>query len=77
MNPIKFEQMTNEIAKDQDEYLTLPAHIDAEGIVTSCWRLTFGERLKLLFTGKMFLQTMAFGKPLQPQKLVVDNPVVV
>lgn len=77
MQPTKFNGMTKEIAKHQKEYLTLPAHIDDEGVVTSCWRLTIGERLRTLFTGKMYLQTMTFKQPLQPQKLITKNPVAV
>lgn len=55
--------------KDQPQYLPLPAirHNDEMGCVTSCWYLSFKERLKLLFTGRVYLQLATFGHSIQPQ----------
>ena len=75
MEPIEFVGMNRKFAEHQDEYTTLPVHIDDEGIVTSCWALNLKERIILLLTGKVFLQVMSFGGNLQPQKIVVQNPV--
>lgn len=77
MKPIKFEGFDCTYAKDQDEYLDLPAykHNDDVGTVTSCWRMSVRERLKALFTGRIYLSLLTFGKPLNPQILEVDNPV--
>lgn len=61
-------------AENQDEYLPLPAYFDGD-VVTSCWRLSFVERIKVLFRGRVFLQVLTFGTPLQPIKMSVDNPV--
>lgn len=77
MKPVHFEGCNVEIAKDQPEYLTLPAHVsgDEHGVVTSCWRLGPLERLRVLFTGRLFLQAMTHRKPLQPQKPSATNPL--
>jgi hypothetical protein len=67
MNPITFEQVNVTLAKNQPEYRQLPVLWDDEsGTVTSCWKLSFRERIKLLFTGKLWLQMMNFGKPPSP-----------
>lgn len=77
MKPIYFNGYNCVYAEDQDEYLPLPAHKhdDEYGTVSSCWKLTRWERLKVLFTGKIYLSLLSFGKPLTPQLLQVDSPV--
>lgn len=76
MKIIPFTEQTVVIAKDQPEYIPLPAHQfgDAEGRIACCWKLDFKERLKLLFTGLIWHQILTFGKPLQPQLLTVEKP---
>lgn len=77
MTPTQFTGSNITFAKDQPEYLPLPAHVsDYNGIVTSCWQLSLRERLKMLWTGRLWLQQMAFGKPLQPQKPSADRPTL-
>lgn len=76
MKPIRFDGSTVVYAKDQVEYLVLPAHNGADGVVTSCYQLTPRERLKLLFTGRLWVQQLAFGKPLQPQRPSADRPIL-
>lgn len=75
MSPCAFDGSNIVFAKDQPEYLPLPAHLSDGGIVTSCWKLTWKERLKVLIWGKLYLQVLTFNKPLQPQLPLVDNPV--
>ena len=48
MKPVKFKERNATIAKDQHEYNNLPAHIE-DGVVTSCWSLSWKERFKVLF----------------------------
>ena len=70
MKPIKFKEQNCTYAETQPEYLPLPAYrqIDTDGIerVTACWKLSFGERIRILFTGKMWSSLYTFGKPLTP-----------
>jgi hypothetical protein len=54
--------------------LTLPAIVDANGVVTSRWRLTWRERLRVLFGGSVYLQSHTFGRQLQPVALTLDEP---
>lgn len=72
--PVKFEQANVTFAKDQPEYLPLPAYRDADGCVTTCWKLTWKERLYVLLAGKVWWQTLTFNSPLQPQKPVIRTP---
>jgi hypothetical protein len=76
MKPIEFDQQNAVFAKNQPPYLPLPAYIvdEPEGRVISCWKLSWRERIKILFGYPLWLSQMAFGKPLQPQKPSLDNP---
>ena len=76
MKPITFDGQNTLFAKDQPEYQTLPAHLvrDNEGTVISCWQLSWRERFRLLFTGRLWCMVMTFNGPLQPQLLRVDKP---
>jgi hypothetical protein len=74
--PIDFPESTCVLAKDQPEYLPLPVHITCtrERITTSCWKLTWRERFKILLTGKVWVGQLTFGQPLQPQLVDIDSP---
>jgi hypothetical protein len=75
MKPIKFAEVNITFAKDQPEYQPLPAFRDPgpEGAVISCWRLSWRERIKLLFTGKLWLSLWSFHKPLTPSLPTVNK----
>ena len=75
MIPIKYKECNFIAAESQDEYLTLHAHRDETGCVTSCWLMTIRERFKLLFTGKVYLSLLTFNQPIQPQLLSATNPI--
>ena len=68
MKPIEFAEQNIVFAKDQKQYLQLPAFKadTPEGEVVSCWKLNFTERIRLLFTGKLWVSLMSFNKPLTP-----------
>ncbi len=79
MNPTQFAEQTLVIAKDQPQYRPLPAHRihgDPNGQITFCWALTWRERLKVLWTGKLWHQVLTFNEPLQPQLLAVNKPLL-
>lgn len=68
MNPIEFAEQNVVFAKDQPEYMPLPARRSADGSeVTSCWGMSWRERLRVLLTGRVYLTLLTFGAPLQPQ----------
>lgn len=74
---IEFPEQTVVIAKDQPEYQPLPAHRfvdDPHGRIAFCWKLTWRERLAVLFRGKLWHQVLTFNQPLQPQLMSVEKP---
>ncbi len=75
MKIIRFKECNAVYAKNQQEYLDLPSHKSDDGCATSCWGLSFLERLKVALTGKIFLSVLTFNNPLQPLKMSVNNPL--
>lgn len=73
MKPINFPGQNCVFARNQPQYLQLPAH-QSENRVTTCWFPTWRERLRLIFGAPVWLQVLNFGEPLQPQKLTVGKP---
>ena len=76
MKAINFPESNKVYAKDQPEYLPLPVYEDNEqgGRVFHCWQLTLKERIKVLFTGKLWINVLSFNRPLQPILPMVDCP---
>jgi hypothetical protein len=68
MKPLEFPEQNIVYAKDQPEYIPLPGHkvADERGEFIFCMGLTFRERLRLLFTGKLWCSLLTFNKPLTP-----------
>ena len=65
------------IAKDQPEYMPLPAYRipdDQYGRLVCCWKLSWRERFRLLWSGRVWHTIMTFNHPLQPQLLEVQRP---
>lgn len=75
MKPIKFKECNIEFAKNQPEYNNLPAFKDnsALGKVITCWELSFKERLRVLFFGKVWLDLMTFNRPLIPSFMTTNK----
>lgn len=76
MNPIEFKEQNKVYAKNQTQYKPLPVYEDNGdyGSCIHCWELSFIERIKILFTGKLWVYVLNFGHPLHPIKLMVNNP---
>ena len=75
MKPIDFPGRNVVFAKDQPQYRALFAHRTVEGRVTSCWTLTWGERLAMLWRGRFWLSVLTFNSPPQPVLPSVDPPI--
>ena len=69
MKPSSFHGQNVVFAEHQSEYQPLPAHRALEGRCTFCWRLSFKERIKVLFGGAVWHEVLTFNRPLQPQLL--------
>ena len=76
MKPIEFKEQNFTYAKDQPEYIPLPVLKTEEGQVISCWNLSIMERIKLLFSGKLWLSVLTFNNPLQPVLLEIKKPFI-
>ena len=74
MKPIEFEDHNLTFAKHQPQYLPLPAYLNMDGCVVTCWALSWIERLRVLVNGKIWLIQLTFNHPLQPQRLSVEQP---
>lgn len=79
MRPIAFPEATVTFARNQPEYLPLPVWFNPteRGEAVSCWRLTWRERVKVLFTGRLWLSVCTYHHPLQPLLPTVDKRDVV
>ena len=75
MKAIEFKEQNSQIAKDQDKYLTLPSFRakDDNGTMITCNYLSFKERLKVLFTGKIWMSEWTFNKPITPRSFHVNK----
>lgn len=75
MKPVKFKGCNTVLAKDQPPYLPLPCYSsnDASGLIITCWKMTFKERIKALFTGVIWIGQVTYLEPLQPQRADVRN----
>jgi hypothetical protein len=78
MRPVKFKEQNCTFAENQPEYLQLPAlKIDSDNKeVISCWKLSFKERLRVLFLGRIWLSLASFGMPLTPSFMATDKKEV-
>lgn len=61
--------------ENQPEYLALPAlrHNDESGRVTSCWLLSWRDRLRVMWTGRVYLDLLTFKHPIQPQLMYTQR----
>ena len=75
MQAIETKHTNFTYAKDQPPYKPLPVFRinDPNGTVVSCWKLSFKERLRMLFYGRIYLGVLTFRKPLQPVFLAVKR----
>jgi hypothetical protein len=74
MKPIMFIEQNAIIAKNQPQYIPLPAYRDSDGEVVTCWGLSFWERVKVLFRGRVWLLVKTFNRPIHPLFMTVDYP---
>jgi len=78
LRPEKSDGTNITFAANQPEYEPLPALLveGEQGIVVFCWRMSFWQRILVLFTGRIWHSVLTFRRPLQPQLLSVV-PVVI
>jgi hypothetical protein len=74
MKPVTFKEHNVIFAKDQKEYLPLPAYKAPDGTVVSCWKISLMERVKVLVFGRLWLSQLTFNSLLQPQRPSIECP---
>lgn len=76
LKAIEFPQQNTVIAKNQPEYLPLPAKLSGheDGLMAVCYRLTFWEIVKLIFTRKLWIETLTFHRGVTPIRPSVHEP---
>jgi hypothetical protein len=70
------EVPVTQIAEAQPGYITLPAWVAGDTVI-SRWRLTWGERFRILLRGDLYHRQMSFRHPLQPIRMDTIPPEVV
>ena len=75
MHPVKFKGSNIIFGENQPEYQPLPAFLDEEGTVVTVWKLSLWERIRVLFTGRLYMITMTFKSPVQPMLPTINNPM--
>ena len=79
MKPVEFKGHNIVYAKDQKAYLPLPAQrkgeypVNPKGAIVTCWKPTFRERLRFLFGGFLWIETLTFWHSLQPVKYGISK----
>jgi hypothetical protein len=64
-------------AKDQSEYIPLPASRTSDGEVVTCWKLSWRARLAILLGADFYVTLLTFNKPLTPIRVSVEKPIYV
>jgi hypothetical protein len=72
MKPVTFPSQNVVYAENQPEYIPLPAYRSKDGHVTSCWKFSWRERLRILFGARLYWTQMTFNEPLQPVRPSLD-----
>jgi len=62
------------IAKDQPQYIPLPAVVSGDGLVVTRWRFSFWERWSILITGNLWHSQMCFSEKPHPIRIQTDEP---
>lgn len=62
-------------AKDQPQYLPLPACRTADGEVVTRWKLNWRSRLAVVFGADLYVTLLTFNKPLTPLRVSIEKPV--
>lgn len=71
MKAAEFKHQNTVFGEGQSEYKPLPALRlgDRNDTIITCYRLSWKERLQVLFTGRIWMSEMNFRRPLTPRYL--------
>lgn len=67
MKAVPFKNQNRVFGENQPQYIPLPVNESKDGYrVISCWKMTFKDRLRALFTGRVYVASLTYRSPLQP-----------
>jgi hypothetical protein len=74
MTPVPFPAANKVFAAGDSQ--RLPAHVAVGGLITTCWHLSLRQRLRLLWSGRLWAQTTSptLGLDLDPPELPRSSP---
>ena len=79
LKPIEFKGQNVVYAENQDQYISLPGYRVAyspetkEGNFVTCWKISFKDRIRILFGKPLWFEVWTFWENLQPVKLTIDK----
>lgn len=73
MKPIDFKEKNVVYGENPKKYIPLPALKFEDGTVVTCWKLSWKEVLKLVFTRRVWHSVLTFNNPLQPTFLTANK----
>jgi hypothetical protein len=73
VTPVKFPEHMHVLAKNQPPFRPLPVWQDDEQTVSQ-WQMSWSERFRIFFSGRLWLRQVNFGAPLQAQLPSVETP---
>lgn len=77
MKPTKFEGSNVTFAKDQPQYLQLPAYKDEDGTVITEWEFSDEERGRISKGENIRISILTFNKALQPFRPYLQSMIEV
>lgn len=75
MKPVEFKEVNVIYAKDQPEYLQLPAYKDEYGNIITEWTFSPEERKRIAMGEDLRISIMTFNQPLQPLRPYLNSLV--
>lgn len=77
MNPIKFKESNKTLLapKGMENCVDLHTHVlIGHPVITSCWGMTWRDRVRALFTGRIWLQVWTQAGTHEPMSVFTENP---
>lgn len=75
MEPINFKEANLTLAKNQPQYKQLPVYYDPHnsGVMIYCYKVSWLERLRILFSGKIWASQLTYNNGFNPVNMAADK----
>ncbi len=74
MKAIKFKGSNQMFGLKSEVFPHMPAYQSKDGNVVTCWKMSFAQKMLILFTGKVWVYTVTQNANLQYFKLTPTRP---